>query len=107
MARRERRQKPRSDTNLLVSLRLEQDSGWSGFARTLDVSETGALLESPDHFEKGQVLLMEFLLDEDRVARLRATVSRVTSVKGVQQVGVTFEKLSPETRRLLARQLKS
>ncbi len=108
MVGRERRQKPRSQMNLLVALRLrERGDGWSGFARTLDLSEVGALLESPDSFREGQVLSIEFLLNEDRVVELQGVITRVTDAKGTHRVAIEFQEIEPAVRRLLARQVKS
>ncbi|MCL5950671.1 MAG: PilZ domain-containing protein [Chloroflexi bacterium] len=108
MARTERRQKPRSGMNLLVALRShERGNGWSGFARTLDLSESGALLETPDPFQVGQSLSIELLLNEDRVVEVNATIIRITAAQGTHRVALKFEQLEPHVQRLLARQVKS
>ena len=76
----------------------------TGFGRTLQVSESAAVLESPDAFPAGQLLDLEFLLDDNQLASARARVTRITKGKGLFRVNVEFEKLPAKTRRLLLRQ---
>lgn len=92
---------------LLTSFRcLDGDAVTSsGFGRTLDVSDDEAVLESPDAFPLGQVLALEFLLDNDAVADARGHVTRVSKGKGLYRVKVVFDKMPAKTRRLLARQV--
>ena len=76
----------------------------TGFGRTLQVSESAALLESPDAFPVGQRLALEFLLDNDQLANARGRVTRITKGKSLFRVNVEFEKLPTKSRRLLTRQ---
>jgi len=103
------RPKPRPSTRqpkLLTSYRcLRGDAVTAtGFGRTRAVSETEALLESPDSFPVGQVLVLEFLLDNDQIAKARGHVTRVNQAKSLFRVQVKFDKLPVKSRRLLARQ---
>ncbi len=109
MATPERRKKPRVNAHLLASFRcLDKDQvTLSGFVRTLNLSEEGALLESPDPFPIGQLLNLEFLMDYDRVASVEATVNRVTRNKEMYRVAVKFTNLSQANRRLLAKQVSA
>lgn len=105
----ERRQAPRAPAYLLVALRRVEDGqvAWTGFARTINLSVLGALLETPDKFTVDQNLSLEFLLDEDQIARVEGVVVRVGKVKKMYHVAVAFSKPDAKTKRLLARQMKS
>lgn len=101
--------KPRPSTRqpkLLTSYRcFEGDTVTAtGFGRTRAVSGTEALLESPDAFPVGQVLVLEFLLDNNQIAKARGRVTRVNKAKSLFRVQVKFDKLPVKSRRLLARQ---
>jgi hypothetical protein len=98
---------PSRKPKLLTSFRcLDGDAVTSsGFGRTLDVGDGEAMLESPDAFPVGQVLVLEFLLDNDAVADVRAHVTRISKGKGLYRVKVAFDKMPAKTRRLLARQV--
>lgn len=103
----ERRRKPREKAHLLSAFRFIEggDLNLAGFVRTLNVSEAGALLESPDPFPVGQRLALELLLDEDRVIRVDAQVVRVTHSKEAYHIGVAFADLTPANRRLIEKQV--
>lgn len=76
----------------------------SGFGRTRDIGDSDVVLESPDAFPVGQVLDLEFLLDNDQVADARGHVTRINKGKGLYRVSVELDQLPPKSRRLLARQ---
>ncbi len=103
----ERRAKPRVTAHLLASYRCIEDGvvTLSGFIRTLNISEEGALLESPDEFKVGQVLSLEFLLDYDRIVSVEGRVTRVHKDKKPYRIAVIFTNLTPASRRLLAKQI--
>ncbi len=105
MSPTERRSSPRYAARRLVALRCLEDGKptWTGFASTVDMSTGGALLELPDRMHVGQSLSLEFLLDENKIARVDGTVTRVTHTKKVYHIAVKFEKLTPQTKRLLAK----
>ncbi len=107
MARSKSRTARRARTKLLTAYRslAEGVVTASGFARTLNLAETGALIESPDRFQKGQTLSLEFLLDYDRIVRAEGRVTRVSKVKGFYHVSVEFQRVAAASRRLIARQI--
>ncbi len=107
MARSKSRIARRARTKLLTSYRgLDGDViTASGFARTLNLGETGALIESPDRFQKGQTLSLEFLLDYNRIARVEGRVTRISKAKGLYHISVAFYQVAAAARRLIARQI--
>ncbi|MBI4785652.1 MAG: PilZ domain-containing protein [Chloroflexi bacterium] len=106
MAAKERRRAPRGAALLLTSFRcLEKgEVTWSGFARTLNIGESGALLESPDRFRVDQLLILEFLMDNDQLLEIQGVVKRVEKSRNMYQVAVAFPKLTAKAKRLLAKQ---
>ncbi|MBI5650706.1 MAG: PilZ domain-containing protein [Chloroflexi bacterium] len=106
MASTERRKSPRSKTQLLTAYRcLDQDQVTStGFGRALNLSVIGALVESPDPFPVGQMLSLEFLLDNDQLAILHGRVTRIIKNKALYQAAVEFVKPPARARRLIALQ---
>ncbi len=103
----ERRRATRGKLKLLTAYRC-LDAGaetFTGFARALNLSETGALLESPDEFAVGQTLALEFLLDNNRIVQVPGQVARVSKRDNFYQVAVDFAKLPAPTRHLLAKQI--
>jgi hypothetical protein len=76
----------------------------TGFGRTMDIGDSDVLFESPDAFPVGQVLDLEFLLDNDEVADARGHVTRINKGKGLFRVRVELDQLPAKSRRLLARQ---
>ena len=76
----------------------------TGFGRTMNIGENDVVLESPDAFLVGQVLDLEFLLDDNKIADARGHVTRINKGKGLYRVKVQFDKLPAKSRRLLARQ---
>ncbi len=105
----ERRKSPRGETNVLASLKQLEDGTvkWSGFAKSLNLSAGGVLLESPDPFRVEQTLTLEFLLDEDKVVQVHGTVKRVNKSKGLYRVAIEFLQASGEAKRLIAKQVKA
>ena len=99
MAQSERRVK----TNLLTAYRcLEKGTVTAtGFWRTLNLSSTGALLESPDPLQEGQALELEFLLNDDQRVTVQAHVTGVKHVKAFYNADVAFDELDAQTQRLI------
>ncbi len=105
----ERRRAPRYLTIVLVSIRRMQEDQviWSGFARSLNLSASGALIETPDQFKVGEHLSFEFLLDNHKIAAVDGGVMRITKSKGMKNLAIQFDPVPPKTKRLLAKQAKS
>ncbi|HEX9076109.1 MAG TPA: PilZ domain-containing protein [Anaerolineae bacterium] len=106
---KERRQAPRSAAKLLTAVRRVEKGKvtWSGFACTRNLSEVGALLESPDRFHMDQDLSLEFLLDDDKIVKTEGVIKRITRSKKTYHVAVSFPKLTAKARRLIVKQVKS
>ena len=77
----------------------------TGFGRTVSIGDDEIMLESPDAFPLGQVLDLEFLLDNNQVGSVRGRVTRITQGKSLYRAQVTIDKLPATSRRLLARQV--
>ena len=77
----------------------------TGFGRTMDIGDSDVVLESPDAFPVGQVLDLEFLLDDNKVADARGHVTRINKGKGLYRVKVELDQLPAKSRRLLAHQI--
>lgn len=91
---------------LLTSYRCLQDGTvtLTGFGRTVQLDGTGALLESPDPFPVGQPMVLQFLLDDDRVSEAAGHVTSIRSGKGLYRVEIAFDSMPADARRRLARQ---
>ncbi len=108
MSRMERRKSPRKIAHLLVSVRrLDKGVKWSGFARTLNLSEGGVLIETPDAFRVDEPVALELLLDDNKIAPINGRVTRVTKVKAGNHISVAFDKPPPKVKRLLAKQVNA
>lgn len=107
--RTERRKSPRGMALVLVSIRrMKEDQViWSGFARTLNLSAAGALIETPDRFKLEEHLSFEFLLDNNQIADVEGDVTRITKSKGMNNLAVEFDKVSAKAKRLIAKQIKA
>lgn len=102
----ERRRAQRGKLKLLTAYRCldGNTAGLTGFARALNLSETGTLLEAPDPFGVGQKLSLEFLMDNNRILQVDGQVMRVTKRKVFYHSAVEFGTLPASTRRLLSQQ---
>lgn len=102
MAQAERRIK----TKILTAYRcLDKDTVTTmGFGSTLSLGNTGALLEAPDPMPVGQVLELEFLLDNDQLVNVRAHVASVKHVKSFYNAEVVFDDLDDQAQRLITLQ---
>ncbi len=103
----ERRRSARAPTLVLVSIRRMQNDQviWSGFARTLNLSAAGALIETPDKFKVGEHLTFEFLLDNNQIAPIEGEVTRINKSKGMNNLAVEFDPVPAKTKRLLNKQI--
>ncbi len=106
---KERRRAPRSTGKLLTALRCldGRTVTWSGFARALNLSEGGALLETPDRFQVDQDLSLEFLLNDDQILKVKGVITRITRSKKMYHVAVVFSPINAKAKRLLAKQVDS
>ncbi|MBI3740289.1 MAG: PilZ domain-containing protein [Chloroflexi bacterium] len=109
MPDRERRKQKRVETHLLTAYRVKDGKETvAGFVRTLNLSLVGVMLETFDPFELEQEVVLDFLMDNNEVLKLRGRVTHISSGdKGIQNVGVVFENLGNQARELLARQIES
>ncbi len=103
----ERRKATRRNVKLLTAFRyLDANQELrSGFVRTLNLSTLGALLESPDAFQVGEQLSIEFLLDNNRIAQADVRVTRVTPRAPFYHIAVEFTRVSTRARRLIEQQI--
>ena len=94
---------------LLTSFRCIDDGvvKRSGFGRTLGLSDTEVLFESPDPFSIDQFLKLEFLLDDNVIADATGHVVEIAKADKLYKVKIELDKLSSRTRRLFEKQLKS
>lgn len=77
----------------------------TGFVRTLNLSMVGALLESPDEYQVGELLSLEFLLDNNRIAKADARITRVTQADNFYHIAVEFTRVPTRARRWIEQQL--
>jgi hypothetical protein len=103
----ERRRALRGNLKLLTAFRCldKGKESLTGFVRALNLSPVGALLESPDEFDPGQNLALEFLLDNNRIAQTDGRVTRAHKRGKFYHIAVEFAQVSPKTRRLIQLQV--
>jgi hypothetical protein len=77
----------------------------NGFVRAINLSTDSALLESPDPFRAGQTVELEFLLDNDNLAKTNGTVTHVHKKGAFYLVDVTFDEIDAATKKLIAKQI--
>lgn len=104
----DRRRSPRYRVKLLTAFRSLNPAApiQTGFVRALDLSTTGALLESPDPFAIGENLALEFLINNDRIVQATGTVKRINKKSPFYHVAITFDKLTARAKRLILEQIK-
>jgi len=102
----ERRRSSRRSVKLLTAFRMLEPNPImkDGFARALSLSKVGAQLETPDHFTRGQKMELEFLLDDNKIARLKGVIVRVDTGKDFNKVSVEFEKVPAKIARWIEQQ---
>ncbi len=104
----DRRRAPRHSVKLLTAFHSLDPAApiQTGFVRALNLSTTGALLESPDPFAIGENLALEFLINNDRIVQATGTVQRINKKNPFYHVAVTFGKLTARSKRLILEQIK-
>lgn len=91
-------ERSRRAPRLTLSARVEGLAHYWADVRVLDVSPSGALVESPRSLEKDSLLTLQFALNETPVS-VRARVVHCGGTAGaLYRVGVRFESLHPEDR---------
>lgn len=107
MPKKERRDYPRANANLLVSYREENSApSPAGFVRAMNLSERGMLLETPDIFSPGQTLSFDILLDFNHVAQVEGSIVWYKHQdQGLNHVGIEFPSLSRAQRKLIVDQV--
>ena len=71
-----------------------------GFTNIVNLSGTGALLETSRRLNEGEVVLLRFSLPGVKVVEAEARVARIT---GEGQIGVTFERLDERAAEVIVR----
>jgi len=103
----ERRQFPRVESIHLVSLGDVQGETTIGVARTLEISQGGALLEMAQPYPLHTVFQLDLALGGDLLA-VRAEVRNIQAADdGTYRVGIRFARLGPEDRKRLERHLEA
>ncbi|MFP4474912.1 MAG: PilZ domain-containing protein [Desulfatibacillaceae bacterium] len=99
-----RRRHDRVDSINLIAYKLYDDQGQfisQGMGRTLNVSESGILLETPDPLEKEMIVALTIALKEN-VLDIQGTVVRFSEgFEGKFESGIEFFELGDENRKLL------
>lgn len=103
----ERRQYPRVDSINLVSMGEFGAESPIGVARTLQMSEGGALLEMARPYPIHTVFQLDLALGSE-IVPVRAEVRNIrVSDEGKYQIGIRFAQLQPQHRELLERHLEA
>ncbi|MBI5030538.1 MAG: PilZ domain-containing protein [Chloroflexi bacterium] len=100
------RQTYRKNVKLLVAFRCDDPSApiQDGFARAVSLSDTGALLELPDLYKVGNEFQLEFLLNDNLIAPVKGTVTRIDKRKDFYEVAVEFSKVPAKVKHLIREQ---
>jgi hypothetical protein len=106
MPQTNRRRAQRTDVRLLVSYRAEDTTPTpAGYVNSINLSEQGMLLESPDSFHMGSDLIFEILLDYDHAANVHGRVVRIEAApRGMNRVAIEFQDITVQTKELLRAQ---
>lgn len=103
----ERRQHPRVESIHLVSLGDVQGESTIGVARTLEISQSGALLEMAQPYPLHTVFQLDIALGRDLLP-VRAEVRNLQAADdGTYRVGIRFAKLDPDDMERLTRHLEA
>jgi hypothetical protein len=80
---------------LLVAFRCADPTApiQEGFARAVNLSDAGALLELPDLYKIGNEFELEFLLDNNFIAPVKGKVVRINKRKDFYEVAIAFAKV--------------
>ena len=86
------RENPRIGASIPVAIRFQDGEATEGWGRLLDISMTGARLESRWPHRVGQNVDLHFEIEEGLVLRdIKARVTRVGWKEGYYQVGLAFD----------------
>ena len=96
----------RKNVKLLVAFRCDDPRApiQDGFARAVGLSDTGALLELPDLYRVGNEFQLEFLLNDNFIAPVKGTVTRIDKRKDFYEVAVEFSKVTTKVKHLIREQ---
>lgn len=102
----EKRKQPRLEVRLRAVVRGNRSRSWN--TRTLDISQGGALLDSPRSLANGSSVELLFDLDKVEVAPMKAQVLRCHSAFWGRRhtVAVQFEQEWPELVKAAERRSK-
>ncbi len=82
-----------------VSVKENGDTLKQGMGRTLNISESGILLEIYFPMELHQKVLLTVALQEDIIELNAKVVHSRTGEQGMQEVGIQFQEMSEEQRK--------
>ena len=77
-----------------------------GMGRTLNVSESGILLETPFPIDSNHTVLLNIGLEEDIVDIKGKPIHSKTNDLGLHEVGIQFLKISETTRKKLKKYIE-
>lgn len=109
MATREQRKHPRLNSKNLSYICLDEDGRTvkQGMGRTLNISESGILLETHFPVEAGHTVVVSLGLDDD-LAEIKGYPVHIRSVaQGVYEVGVEFVEPGHKSMQTLKRYLRA
>ncbi len=103
---KENRRACRRNVKLLVAFRCDDTTAaiQDGFARAVNLSETGALLELPDPYRIGSEFRLEFLLDNNFIAPVKGHIVRIDKRKDFYEVAIEFSKVPTKIKHLILAQ---
>jgi hypothetical protein len=107
MATREQRKHPRLKTQNLSYICLDENGQTvkQGMGRTLNISESGILLETHFPVEAGHTVVVSLGLDDD-LAEIKGNPVHIRSAEqGVYEVGIEFVELDRASLKTLKRYL--
>lgn len=104
------RKNTRMDSINLLDYTVQDDDGHTvhqAMGRTLNVSETGILLDSHIPFKPGQILDLAIEFEEDIIDLKGTVVHTEMNRKGRFSSGIEFEGMDRESRKVLKNYLKT
>jgi hypothetical protein len=109
MAAVEKRRSPRSKVVLRAS--VARDNGWSKqeiVVQTLNLSRTGAMLQTPEQLLPGELCTLIPARPDGGYGYLPARIVWIGfSRNGTYRAGVAFRDLSPDLERLIERHIRN
>ena len=101
---KERRKHPRVESVNHVSYTCVDQSDnefWSGFGRTVDVSESGILLETEEPVEASCVLLMGISMQDELLEVKGEIVHSTADPDGKYRTGIQFKAVRDSDRKII------